>query len=49
VTYSLPVWEVIGPRVFPSVLLVGFSSLFATVVGVWLGIRSAWRRGKRFD
>lgn len=49
VTYSLPVWEVIGPRVLPTLLLVGFSTLIATVVGVWLGIRSAWKRGKTFD
>jgi peptide/nickel transport system permease protein len=49
VRYSLPVWEVIGTRVWPTVLLVGSATLIATIVGVWLGIRSAWKRGQRFD
>ena len=49
VKFSAPVWEVIGPRVYPTLLLVGTATLIATVVGVWLGIRSGWARGGRFD
>ncbi len=49
VKFSAPVWEVIGPRVYPTLLLVGTATLIATVVGVWLGIRSGWNRGGRFD
>ncbi|MBI1376265.1 MAG: ABC transporter permease subunit [Frankiales bacterium] len=49
VKYSQPVWDVIGPRVWPTLLLVGSATVIATVVGVWLGIRSGWRRGGRFD
>ena len=49
VKYSQPVWGVIGERVWPTLLLVGFATVIATVVGVWLGIRSAWKRGERFD
>jgi peptide/nickel transport system permease protein len=49
VRFNAPVWEVIGPRVWPTLLLVGTATLIATVVGVWLGIRSGWNRGGRFD
>jgi peptide/nickel transport system permease protein len=49
VKYHQPVWEVIGPRVGPTLLLVGTATIIATVVGVWLGIRSGWNRGARFD
>jgi peptide/nickel transport system permease protein len=49
VKYNQPVWEVIGHRVWPTLLLVGTATLIATVIGVWLGIRSGWNRGGRFD
>jgi len=49
VRYSAPVWDVIGPRIGPTLLLVGTATVIATVVGVWLGIRSGWNRGGRFD
>jgi peptide/nickel transport system permease protein len=49
VQYHQPVWEVIGPRVGPTLLLVGTATIIATVLGVWLGIRSGWNRGGRFD
>jgi peptide/nickel transport system permease protein len=49
IRYNEPVWEVIGPRVYPTLLLVGTATIIATVVGVWLGIRSGWNRGGRFD
>lgn len=49
VKYSAPVWDVIEPRIWPTLLLVGTATIIATVVGVWLGIRSGWKRGSRFD
>jgi peptide/nickel transport system permease protein len=49
VKYHAPVWQVIGPRVWPTLLLVGTATLIATIIGVWLGIRSGWNRGGRFD
>jgi peptide/nickel transport system permease protein len=49
VKYNSPVWEVIGPHVWPTLLLVGTATIAATVIGVWLGIRSGWNRGGRFD
>jgi len=34
---------------WPTLLLVGVSTIFATAIGVWLGIRGGWRRGKALD
>ena len=47
--YSAPVWDIITPAIWPTVLLVGTATVLATIFGVWLGIRSAWRRGERTD
>ncbi len=47
--YNQPVWEVISPAVWPTLLLVGTATIIATVIGVWLGIRSGWNPGGRFD
>jgi peptide/nickel transport system permease protein len=44
-----PVAQLIGQRLWPTVLLVGSSTVLATVFGVWIGIRGAWNRGGRFD
>lgn len=49
VKYGVPPWDVILPRIWPTLLLVGTATILATIFGVWLGIRSGWRRGKRFD
>ena len=45
----MPVSELILDRIWPTLLLVGTSTLLATVIGVYLGILSGWNRGKRFD
>jgi peptide/nickel transport system permease protein len=34
---------------WPTLLLVGVSTIFSTVIGIWMGIRAGWRRGKSFD
>ncbi len=39
----------IGVRVWPTVVLVGLGTLFASYFGVMIGIRGGWRRGSRFD
>jgi peptide/nickel transport system permease protein len=36
-------------RIGPTLLLVGLGTLFATVIGIWIGIKGGWRRGSRFD
>jgi ABC-type spermidine/putrescine transport system permease subunit II len=43
------VTSVIAGRIWPTLLLVGISTVLATVVGVWIGIRAGWRREERFD
>lgn len=47
--YNVPVLQKIGERFWPTVLLVGVSTLIAVALGLWLGTRSGWRRGSRFD
>ena len=49
VKYSAPVWDVIEPRLYPTLLLVGSATVLASIIGVWLGIRSGWNRGSGFD
>lgn len=44
-----PVAHEIGTRVLPTLLLVGLATLFATVIGIWMGFKGAWKRGSRFD
>ena len=34
---------------WPTVLLVGVSTVLMTVIGIYMGIRGGWHRGSRFD
>ena len=47
--FSRPVWEVIGERVWPTLLLLGTATLLAAIIGIWVGIRAGWKPGSRFD
>jgi peptide/nickel transport system permease protein len=47
--FRQPVSTVIAERVWPTVLLLGLSTLLSTVIGLFIGIRGAWRRGSVFD
>jgi peptide/nickel transport system permease protein len=47
--FSRPVWDVVGERVWPTLLLVGTATVLAAVIGIRLGVRSGWRPGGRFD
>jgi peptide/nickel transport system permease protein len=47
--YRVPVADLIVDRMWPTILLVGTSTLLATLIGVWLGVNQAWKRGGRFD
>ena len=47
--YRVPVSHLIVDRAWTTLLLVGTSTLFAILIGVWLGIRGAWERGRTFD
>jgi peptide/nickel transport system permease protein len=49
ILYHRDVSDILLERMWPTVLLVGTSTLFAALIGVWLGIRSGWDRGGGFD
>ncbi len=45
----MPVSQAIADRIWPTVLLSGTALLISVVIGLWLGTRSGWRHGSRFD
>lgn len=47
--FNRPVSEVIGDRLWRTVLLIGVSTVLFTLLGIWMGIWSAWRRGTAID
>ncbi|GLY66706.1 ABC transporter permease [Amycolatopsis taiwanensis] len=47
--YNRPVADLIAERFWPTVLLVGTATVLAIALGLWLGVRAAWRRGSAFD
>ena len=47
--YRVPVSDLIWDRMWPTLLLVGTSTVLATLIGVYLGVRGAWGRGGKFD
>src|ERR1700759_5159592 len=49
IQYRTPVSHMIAQALWPTVLLVGTSTILATLIGVYLGIRGAWNRGGLFD
>lgn len=48
-TFRRPVADVILERLGPTLLLVGTSTVIAVLLGLWLGVRAAWRRDSAFD
>lgn len=44
-----PVWDEIASKIWPTVVLVGVSSLLSALFGVIGGIIAAWRRGSAAD
>lgn len=48
-TYNLPVTDLIGSRLWPTLLLTGTAAILSIALGLWLGQRAAWRRGSGFD
>lgn len=47
--FRQPVLELIGERLWPTVLLTGTASLLAVLIGLAIGQRAAWKRGRPFD
>jgi peptide/nickel transport system permease protein len=44
-----PVSTSIAAAIWPTVLLIGGSTIASIVIGVWIGITQGWRRGTRYD
>ncbi len=44
-----PVAQVVGERIWPTVLLVGTGTLFATIIGMIMGVFAGWRRNSKYD
>ena len=47
--YRVPVADLLLDRLWPTLLLVGTSMILATLIGVYLGMVSAWNRGRTID
>jgi peptide/nickel transport system permease protein len=44
-----PVSTAIRTRIWPTILLIGTSTIASIVLGVWIGIKQGWRWGSKFD
>ena len=44
--YRVPVSDLILDRLWPTLLLVGTSTVLAAVIGVWIGVLGGWNRGE---
>ncbi len=49
ILYHRDVSGILLDRLWPTLLLVGTATVFAALIGVWIGIRAGWERGQRFD
>lgn len=47
--YNEPVGPLVLRALWPTALLLGTGTIIAAALGLWLGTKSAWRRGSRFD
>ncbi len=47
--YQQSVSSLIASRLWPTILLMGTSTIISVVLGLWLGIRSGWRPGSLLD
>lgn len=47
--YRQPVGDLILDRLWPTLVLVGTSTVLATVIGIYIGMISAWNRGRPVD
>jgi peptide/nickel transport system permease protein len=47
--FQAPVASLITQRLWPTLLLMGSSTIISVVLGMWLGIHSGWRPGSLLD
>lgn len=48
-TYGEPVWDIIWGALPKTLVLVGAATIVSVLIGVFVGIKSGWQRGSRFD
>src|SRR6478752_6826684 len=48
-TQNVPVWDIVGPRLANSAVLIAFSAIISTILGVLLGMWAAARRDSWID
>ncbi len=46
IRYRTDVSDLMLDRLWPTLLLVGLATLLSAIIGVWLGVISAWNRGQ---
>lgn len=44
-----PVADVVGERIWPTILLAGTGTIIATLIGYTTGVFAAWRRNSKYD
>jgi peptide/nickel transport system permease protein len=47
--YRQPVSHIMWERLWPTVVLVGTSTILSIIIGLWIGTIAAWNRGHTFD
>jgi peptide/nickel transport system permease protein len=47
--YSQSVTQLMIDRMWPTIVLVGTSTILSIIFGLWIGTIAAWNRGHRFD
>ena len=47
--FQAPVASLIVQRLWPTILLMGSSTILSVLIGMWLGIRSGWKPGGSLD
>jgi peptide/nickel transport system permease protein len=47
--FKQPVSSIIGARIMPTIIMVGLAEVMAIIMGIFLGIIAAWKRGTKID
>ncbi len=47
--HKRPVIEVVWSRIMPTIIMVGLAQILSIVVGILMGVISAWKRGTKVD
>lgn len=47
--FKQPVWNVIGSRIMPTLIMVGLAEILAIIMGITVGVIAAWKRGAKLD